>query len=105
MSTIEEEIAAVKEAAQNRLRRLRERERKQQQALDLRVVVLLREKHPSAYEKLLAEAQAQLEAEAARRADRARRQPRSPADAQHAELISNGDDGGRPDHHGVVGAP
>ncbi|MHA6694620.1 hypothetical protein [Homoserinimonas sp. A520] len=104
MSTIEEEIAAVKEAAQRKLRGLRERERKQQQALDLRVVVLLQEQHPSAYEKLRAEARAQLDAEAVRRADRARRLPRPPADAQRAEMVSSGDADARHSGRGVVGA-
>ncbi|TDW31406.1 hypothetical protein [Cryobacterium psychrophilum] len=104
MSTIEEEIAAVKHAAQKKLSRLRERERKVQLALDLRVVALLREKNPNAYETVRVEARAQLNAEAARRAERARRLPRSPTDAQQAELIGSDDARVRITEHGVVGA-
>jgi len=78
MSTIEEEIAAVKVSAQKKLRRLRERERKEQLALDLRVVELLRKRDPGAYEELRVQARAQIGAQAAVRAERARRAPRSP---------------------------
>ena len=105
MSTIEEEIAAVKEAAQKKLRSLRERERKRQLTLDLRVVALLQVRHLSAYETLRAEARVQLAAESVTRADRARRVPRPPADAQPAGSVSTGDAGARYSEHGVLGAP
>jgi len=75
MNTIENEIAAVKVAAQKKLRRLRERERKDQLALDLRVVSLLKGKSPAAYEAFCIEARAGLQAEAALRSARARRSP------------------------------
>jgi hypothetical protein len=103
VSSIEEEIAAVKEAAQKKLRRLRERERKEQQVLDLRVVALMRERHWSAYEKIRMDAQAQLDAEAVTRAERARRGPRLPADAQRGESISSGDASARLSEHVVAG--
>lgn len=104
MSTIEEEIAAVKDAAQKKLRRLRERERKEQQVLDLRLVALLRERNPSAYEKMRVEARAHLDAEAAIRSERARRVSRPAAAAHHAGLIGGGNADARRSEHAVVGA-
>jgi hypothetical protein len=80
MSSIEEEIAAVKAAAQKRLHRLRERERKEQQAIDQRVIMLIREQNPAAYEAFCAKARAQIQADSSRRSERARRSPSTPSE-------------------------
>lgn len=70
--TIEDEIAAVKAAAERKLRRLRERERKQQQVVDARVLTLLREKHAGLVSQVEAEARRQMQEETAQRSTRAR---------------------------------
>lgn len=77
--TIEDEIAAVKAAAEKKLRRLRERERKHQQAIDARLLALLRSHHVDVAAQLEAEAREQLAAETAHRSANAKasRQPRS----------------------------
>jgi hypothetical protein len=72
MMAIEDEVAAVKAAAEKKLRLLRERERKQQQAVDTRMLILLRDKHPGPAAQLEVEARAQLAAESAQRSMRAR---------------------------------
>ncbi|QDW28595.1 hypothetical protein FFF93_001440 [Arthrobacter sp. KBS0702] len=72
MMTIEDEIAAVKAAAEKKLRRLRDRERKQQQVVDARVLTLLRQKHAGLAAQLEAEARAQTAAESAQRSTRAK---------------------------------
>lgn len=73
MSTIEEEIAAVQAATRAKLGKLRERERKERRALELRVVALLREHDEDRYEALSMEARAMLEEERAERRSRASR--------------------------------
>ena len=88
MSTIEEEIAAVKRATQKKLHRLRERDRKEQQLINLRIITLLRDKNPGAYEALLVEARALRKTEATKRAERARRAPLPPVDATHTEFTN-----------------
>jgi hypothetical protein len=69
---IEDEVAAVKAAAAKKLRLLRDRERKQQQAVDARMLMLMRDKHPGPAAQLEVEARAQLAAESAQRSSRAR---------------------------------
>jgi hypothetical protein len=70
--SIEDEVAAVKAAAAKKLRLLRDRERKQQQAVDARMLMLMRGKHPGPAAQLEVEARAQLAAESAQRSTRAR---------------------------------
>lgn len=71
--SIEDEIAAVKAAAAKKLHRLRDQERKQQQALDQRVIVLLREQHPEVSGQLDATAREQLAIEKIGRSRRAQK--------------------------------
>jgi len=70
--SIEDEVAAVKLAAAKKLRLLRDRERKQQQAVDTRMLMLMRDKHPGPAAQLEGEARAQLAAESAQRSTRAK---------------------------------
>lgn len=70
--SIEDEIAAVKAAAEKKLRHLRERERKQQQAVDLRLLTLLRSEYADLADQLEASARAQLAAETAERSAKAK---------------------------------
>lgn len=72
MTTIEDEIAAVKAAAEKKLRRLRDRERKQQLVVDAKLLMLLRQKHAGLAAQLEAEARAQAAEESAQRSTRAR---------------------------------
>lgn len=69
---IEDEVAAVKAAAAKKLRLLRDRERKQQQAVDARMLMLMRDKYPGPAAQLEVEARAQLAAESAQRSTRAK---------------------------------
>lgn len=104
MSTIEEEIAAVKTAAANKLRRLREREAKGQRAVDLRIVVLLRAKHSGAAAKLEVAARAQLDAEVAERSARARTARAAPAISSAVSRRNSDDAEARHSEHGDGGA-
>lgn len=70
--SIEDEIAAVKAAAEKKLRRLRERERKRQQDVDMRMLTLLRSQHVDLASRLEAAAREQLAAETAQRSSNAR---------------------------------
>ena len=70
--SIEDEIAAVKAAAEKKLRLLRERERKQQRAVDARMLSLLRRQHADFAGKLEATAREQLGTETAQRSAIAR---------------------------------
>lgn len=70
--SIEDEIAAVKATAQKKLRNLRERERKHQQEIDLRVIALLRSRYTDIARELETEALTQLVVEAAARSARAK---------------------------------
>lgn len=70
--TIEDEVAAVKAAAAKKLRLLRDRERKQQQIVDARMLTLLRQKHSGLAVQLEAEAREQVRVETAQRSTRAR---------------------------------
>jgi hypothetical protein len=70
--TIEDEVAAVKAAAAKKLRLLRDRERKQQQVVDARMLTLLRQKHSGLAVQLEAEAREQVRVETAQRSTRAR---------------------------------
>ena len=104
MSTIENEIAAVKLAAQTKLRRLRERERKDQLTLDLRVVSLLKAKSPAAYEAFCVEARAGLQAEIALRSARARRLPLTLAEGLRPDALVERRVDAAASSHSVVGA-
>ena len=73
MSNIEKEIATVQAVAKAKLTKLRARERKEQQGLDLRVAALLRERDVDRYEALSAEARAAVDSERSERRKRARR--------------------------------
>jgi hypothetical protein len=70
--TIEDEVAAVKAAAAKKLRLLRDRERKQQQVVDARMLTLLRQKHFGLAVQLEAEAREQVRVETAQRSTRAK---------------------------------
>lgn len=103
MSTIEEEIAAVKAAAQKRLRRLRERERKLQQTIDQHVIMLIREQSPAAYDAFCAQARAQLLADAGRRSERARRSPSTPSEVEAVDSFDDIDGSARFREQGALG--
>lgn len=70
--SLEDEIAAVKAAADKKLRSLRERERKHQQAVDARLLALLRTDYGDLAESLEATARSQLSRETAQRSAKAR---------------------------------
>ena len=70
--TIEDEIAAVRAAAEKKLRNLRERERKHQQAVDTRLLALLRNQYGDLADRLEATARLQLSDETAQRSAKAR---------------------------------
>lgn len=70
--SIEEEIAAVKAAAEKKLRTLRERDRRQQQAVDQRLITLLRSEHAALADQLEVVARTQLAEETARRSAKAK---------------------------------
>lgn len=70
--SIEDEMAAVKAATEKKLRSLRERERRRQQAVDLRLLILLRSEHSGLANELEATARAQLAAETAERSAKAK---------------------------------
>ncbi|MFW0774367.1 hypothetical protein ACLRGI_14480 [Paenarthrobacter nitroguajacolicus] len=82
--SIEDEIAAVKAAAEKKLRRLRDRERKHQQAVNARVLNLLRRQHADLTERLAVEARAQIAAERTLRSMRARSSRPLPLEDQPA---------------------
>ena len=65
--TLNDEIEAVKAATRKRIAAIRAREAKVQQRLDLRVVALLRERHPDAAVKLEAAARDEIAAEVGER--------------------------------------
>lgn len=83
--TIEDEIAAVKTAAEKKLRTLRERERRQQQAVDQRLIMLLRDEHAKLADQLEAMAREQLAAETASRSAKAKAAKRRSAEAPRNE--------------------
>lgn len=70
--SIEDEISAIKAAAEKKLRRLRERERKNQQAVDTRILTLLRTQHTDLADQFEVEARTQLDAETAQRSAKAK---------------------------------
>lgn len=80
--SIEDEIAAVRAAADKKLRSLRERERKQQQAVDARLLALLRSQYGDLAHSLEATARSQLSDETAQRSAKAKasrsRSPEAP---------------------------
>lgn len=82
--SIEDEVAAVKAAAAKKLRLLRDRERKRQQAVDTRMLMLMRDKHPGPAAQLEGEARAQLAAESAQRSTRARTSRAVPPPSDHS---------------------
>lgn len=82
--SIEDEVAAVKAAAAKKLRLLRDRERKQQQVVDTRMLMLMRDKHPGPAAQLEVEARAQLAAESAQRSTRARTSRAVPPSGDHS---------------------
>lgn len=88
--SIEDEIAAVKAAAQKKLQRLRERERKEQQVLDQRVIELLRSQHSVLAGQLDAAAREALKTEAAMRSGRAKA-ARSPGAVPSVNTGGGGD--------------
>lgn len=98
--SIEDEIAAVKAAAEKKLRRLRERERKQQQAVDLRILALLRRQHADLADGLEGEARAQLDAETANRSAKAKAsrwsQSSGPSDSESGVARDDGRNAGHP---------
>jgi hypothetical protein len=83
---IEDEVAAVKAAAAKKLRLLRDRERKQQQAVDTRMLMLMRDEHPGPAAQLEVEARAQLAAESAQRSTRARASRGVPPHAAQSDV-------------------
>lgn len=94
--SVEDEIAAAKAATAARLRRLHERARRELQAVDARVLVLLRERHPDAAAKLGAQAREQLAAETAARSTRAKEARRQKADLDAGQgCAEHGDSAGR----------
>lgn len=81
--SIQDEIATAKASAARRLRRLNERARREQQVVDARLLVLLREGHPEAAAKLEVEARNLLAAEKAQRSARAKAARRRRSGEQH----------------------
>ena len=96
--TIQSEIKAVQAATRKRIAAIRARERKLQQKVDLRIVELLREKHPKAASELEATAREQLAAEAARRSSTAKRSTAKAVGVPESVAAPNSHDDG--DAHG-----
>ncbi|CCM62039.1 hypothetical protein [Candidatus Microthrix parvicella] len=95
--SIQDEIATAKATAARRLRRLNEQARREQQAIDARVLVLLHERHPNAADKLEAEARDLLAAETAQRSVRAKAAHRRRSGEQHGVHVVAGS--GVDDHY------
>lgn len=70
--TLDALLAKEREAYQKRVRRLREKARKDEERLALRTASLIQEKHPDTYQRFEAEARRVLDEERATRSSRAK---------------------------------